>query len=110
MVVVCGGMKTATIAEMDSARLEGLFSELAQCWRRETAAHSVLQKKVLHPAYQRIIGLGPAVVPFILRDLQREPTHWFWALNAITGTDPAPSGSTFQEAAEAWLKWGQERG
>jgi len=33
-----------------------------------------------------------------------------WALNAITGADPAPAGSTFQEAAEAWLKWGMERG
>ncbi len=103
-------MKTATIAEADSAELARVFSDLAQRWRRETAAHSVLQKKVLHPAYQRIIGLGPAVVPYILRELQREPAHWFWALNAITGADPAPAGSTFQEAAEAWLKWGRERG
>jgi hypothetical protein len=56
-------MKTAAIADMDSAEVARVFSELAQRWRRETAAHSVLQKKVLHPAYQRIIGLGPAVVP-----------------------------------------------
>src|SRR3989442_3046285 len=102
-------MKAATIAETDSAEPARLFSDLAQRWRRETAAHSVLQKKVLHPAYQRIIGLGPAVVPHILRQLQREPAHWFWALNAITGADPAPAGSTFQEAADAWLKWGHER-
>ena len=103
-------MKTPTTAEADSAELARVFSDLAQRWRRETAAHSDLQKKVLHPAYQRIIGLGPAVVPYVLRELQREPAHWFWALNAITGADPAPSGSTFQEAADAWLKWGRERG
>jgi hypothetical protein len=103
-------MKVATIAEMDSAEVARVFSDLAQRWRRETVAHSVLQKKVLHPAYQRIIGLGPAVVPCILRELREQPAHWFWALNAITGEDPAPAGSTFEEAAQAWLKWGEERG
>src|SRR3989440_6700403 len=103
-------MKTATVAETNSAELARLFADLAQRWRRETVAHSVLQKKVLHPAYQRIIGLGPAVIPLILGELQREPSHWFWALNAITGEDPAPVGSTFEEAADAWLKWGRERG
>ncbi len=103
-------MKTGTIAAADSPELARAIADLAQRWRRATTAHSVLQKKVLHPAYQRIIGLGPAVFPYIFRELQREPAHWFWALNAITGADPAPAGSTFQEAAEAWLKWGQERG
>jgi len=103
-------MKTATIAETNPVELERLFSELAQRWRSETAAHSVLQKKVLHPAYQRIIGLGPAVIPLILRELKREPSHWFWALNAITGEDPAPVGSTFEQAADAWLTWGHARG
>jgi len=103
-------MKTGTTAEMDSTEIARVFSDLAQRWRRETAAYSVLQRKVLHPAYQRIIGLGPAVVPHILRELRREPAHWFWALNAITGADPAPAGSTFDEAAQAWLKWGEERG
>src|SRR2546423_8644414 len=102
-------MKMVAIAEPDAVQMERIFSDLAQRWRRETAAHSVLQKKVLHPAYQRIIGLGPAIVSYILRELQREPAHWFCALNAITGADPAPAASTFQKAAEAWLKWGQER-
>ncbi|PWU20449.1 MAG: hypothetical protein C5B50_03840 [Verrucomicrobia bacterium] len=65
---------------------------------------------MLHPAYQRIIGFGPVAIPLILRELEREPAHWFWALNAISGEDPAPEGSTFDEAAAAWLKWGRERG
>ena len=38
-------------------------------------------------------GLTPA--PF--RELRQQPAHWFWALNAITGEDPAPAGSTFEE-------------
>jgi len=86
------------------------FSELAQQWRRETAAYSVVHKKVLHPAYQRIIGMGPTAIPLILRELQREPGHWFWALNAITGEDPATPASTFSEAVAAWMNWGREHG
>jgi hypothetical protein len=86
------------------------FSDLAQQWRRETAAYSVVQKKILHPAYQRIIGMGPTAIPLILRELQREPGHWFWALNAVTGEDPAAPGASFSEAVAAWLSWGREHG
>ena len=103
-------MKTPAATETQPAELAQIFSGLAQRWRRETAAHSVLQKKVLHPAYQRIIGLGPAVIPLILRELRREPSHWFWALNALTGEDPAPAGCNFDEAVQAWIKWGNEHG
>ena len=88
---------------------EELFQELADQWRRETAHLSLAIKKVMHPAYQRIIGLGPNAVPLILRELQRRPGHWFWALKAITGDDPAQPEDTISQAAQAWLRWGKER-
>ena len=47
----------------------------------------------MSPSYQRIIGLGSAVVPLLLRELERQPDHWFWALKAITGADPVPAAS-----------------
>ena len=97
-------------APLETVELAQRFGELAQQWRRETAAYSVVQKKVLHPAYQRIIGFGPAAIPLILRELQRGPGHWFWALHALTGEDPVQAGSTFPEAVDAWLKWGREHG
>lgn len=103
-------MKATVADRVQTVELTRRFGELAQRWRRETAAYSVVQKKVLHPAYQRIIGLGPAAIPLILRELQQEPGHWFWALHALTGEDPASAGSTFQEAVEAWLQWGREHG
>ena len=65
---------------------------------------------MLHPAYQRIIGMGWAVVPLLLNELQRQPDHWFWALQAITGEEPARGTETLQAAAEAWLNWGREPG
>jgi hypothetical protein len=87
---------------------EELFRQLADQWRKETAHLSMAIKKVMHPAYQRIIGLGPDAIPLILRELQRRPGHWFWALKAITGEDPAQSESTVSQAAQVWLQWGKE--
>jgi uncharacterized protein (DUF433 family) len=92
-----------------TADLEVLFQSLVQQWRSETAHLSLILKKVTHPAYQRIIGLGPRVVPLILRELEQKPGFWFWALQAITGEDPAPSEATVDETTQAWLQWGKQR-
>ncbi len=50
------------------------------------------------------------VLPFLFKELEERPDHWLVALNAITGTDPAPPGSTFEAAVEAWLRWGRQHG
>lgn len=92
-----------------SASVEKLFQELASQWRNETGHLSLAIKQVMHPAYQRIIGLGPVAIPLILRELQREPDHWFWALEAITGEKPAAPNSSVAQAAQAWLQWGKEK-
>jgi len=86
------------------------FDELAETWRRETRFISFMQQRALHPAYQRIIGMGWPVVPLLLRELQRESDHWLWALRAITGEEPARGLDTLPAAVEAWVKWGRERG
>jgi hypothetical protein len=90
--------------------LRRTFDELADTWEAETAFVSVVMKKVLHPSYQRIIGLGPAAVPLILERLEQRPQHWFWALEAITGDDPADGADSTLSATDAWLDWGRERG
>lgn len=88
----------------------GLFEELADRWETETAFESVVSRKAMHPAYQRIIGMGDQAVPLILKRLQRMPRQWFWALTAITGEDPALGETTLDGASAAWLTWGRERG
>jgi hypothetical protein len=103
----------ARVPAFDLVAVEPLaerFAELAATWQRETALESFISRKAMHPAYQRIIGLGPAVVPLILRELAKGPGHWFWALTALTGEDPAAETQTFAEATRAWLAWGRERG
>jgi hypothetical protein len=59
---------------------------------------------------QRIIAMGWAVVPLLLKELRRQPDHWLWALQAITGEEPARGAETLQAAARAWLDWGRKRG
>lgn len=65
-----------------------------------------------HPAYQEIIRLGPEVIPLLLRDLEENHTHWFTALEAITGTNPVPPSASgkIPEMAEAWLCWARKNG
>jgi hypothetical protein len=94
------------------------FQELVLQWRkgRNTLSSSAWDS-VRNPAYQRIIGMGPIVVPFILDELQRElkigePDDWFVALWAITGENPVPleSRGNMKEMAIAWLEWGSRLG
>jgi len=91
---------------------ERAFPALAEEWSRETAPLSSVTEIVLHPAYQRIIGMGRAALPLILAELARQPDHWFWALRAITGENPVAeddSGNLLR-MRDAWVRLGQERG
>jgi hypothetical protein len=92
--------------------LEEAFQALATKWREETGHLSSITKMVMHPCYQRIIGLGPDVLPILLNELGRQPDYWFWALRAITGEDPVAEedAGNIPKMAEAWLEWGKQRG
>ena len=67
------------------------FRRLAATWHKAVAHHSSSNKRNNHPAYQEIIAMGSEVVPLLLRDLEQNGNHWFWALKVITGADPVPS-------------------
>jgi hypothetical protein len=100
----------ATAAARETAKTIETFRELASEWKEDTLAESSLTKIVTHPAYQSIIGLGAPAVSLILRELEREPRQWFWALAAITREDPAEGQDTVDGAAQKWLEWGRDRG
>ena len=91
--------------------LERHFNDLSEKWKSETAHHSMMSNIVLHRSYQEIIGLGRDALPLILKKLSIEPNHWFWALRAISGEDPVPTGGIgkFDAMRNAWLKWGRSR-
>ena len=86
-----------------------IFDRLATEWRRDCGLLSSVEQIAAHPSYQRIISIGTPVIPFILRDLQREPDHWFVALSEITKEDPIPSSARgrIADMAKAWIEWGK---
>ena len=95
-----------------SSSLEFTFSELVDVWKKESASTSSLHELIMHPAYQRIIGLGISAVPLLLRELQRAPDHWFWALTSITGENPVKEEQTgkLKEMTQSWIDWGKSQG
>ena len=90
----------------------GQFNNLMREWKRETEIFSNLSKIVMHPSYQRIMAMGPDVIPLILEDLDKGPAHWFWALHNLVpqGEDPAEGITTISKARCAWLEWGKREG
>jgi hypothetical protein len=92
--------------------VEERFRRLEARWEEETAYFSSSTAIVQHPAFQEIIGLGTAVLPFMLRDLEQGPRLWVWALPAITGADPVPEEDrgNIRRMGEAWLAWARGKG
>jgi hypothetical protein len=96
--------------EREFVRVE--FERLAAQWRRERNPISSADEELFAESqpYQQIVGLGTPVVPFLLQELRKreEPEPWFWALAAITRTNPVPpeARGKLRETAEAWVLWG----
>lgn len=88
------------------------FERLAAEWKEQSRYLSNSAQMAMLNPYQRIIGMGPPVVPLILEELRREPDQWFWALEAITEQNPVPHEASGKPRlmAEAWLRWGDQRG
>ena|SRR5579859_6527620 len=100
---------TIPISDERAETVEQRFRRLESVWRSATAHLSSTSKIVNHPAFQEIVQLGNAVVPFMLRDLSERPRLWVWALPAITGTNPVSATDAGDIAAmsAAWLRRGR---
>ena len=101
--------------KQEAAGQQGLkrrFDELARTWKAQRGPMVCLDRVFIHPAYQAIIGMGLPAVPLLLAELGREPDHWFWALKAITNTDPVRDDHRGRVKLMAldWLKWGERHG
>lgn len=107
-----GARKDVFEVEEEPNSLEAQFCELASQWKESTKFASSSSEIVLHPAYQRIIGLGPNVVPLVLKDLQENGGHWFWALQALTGENPVRNedAGRIRKMTQLWMEWGQKNG
>jgi hypothetical protein len=103
-----------TIEALDepSDALERAFHTDCRAWKDASRFLSNPVQMAMLPPYQRIIGLGPRAVPLLLRELEREPDHWFWALEHLTRENPVPAAAVgdLLASSQAWVEWGRRRG
>ncbi len=91
------------------------FQTLRDQWRIERGATSSVTEMAMCRSYLRIIGMGPDVLPLILRQMANEgdePDLWFVALQMLTGADPVidDARGNFKEMAKLWLDWASRNG
>lgn len=91
---------------------EEYFLELVAEWRAATAGLSSPRVIAGHQAYQRIIEMGTAALPWIFRELQQNGGWWYPALRVLTGANPVPEHAKGSPPLndEAWLEWGRGHG
>ena len=88
------------------------FRQFATTWKNETGMYSVDTRKVAHPAYLKIVGMGSEVIPLIFQDLEEHGGHWYQALEALLGFNPMDGigGLSIRELKTMWLDWGRQHG
>lgn len=87
------------------ATLEAVFREHAELWWNETRILSSIEAKIFNQHYQRIIGMGRVALPLIFAALRDRGGQWYWALECITGENPAAYAETLMEAKRIWLEY-----
>jgi hypothetical protein len=109
-----GGWPTFTFADTQTTNFTTAFrfGTLAAEWRitRDEFVSGI--SNFILPAYQQIIGLGPAVLPLIFAELEKQLDDWFWALRAITGENPVPEEhlGDLEAMRKDWLLWAAANG
>jgi hypothetical protein len=96
-------------AEPEAARE---FNSLAERWRTERPRGVDVAQMADTAAYREIIAMGVRAIRPMLIQLRQRPEHWIYALYKITGENPVPpeAEGNLKEMAEAWIRWGKERG
>jgi hypothetical protein len=91
---------------------ERRFNQFADKWIAETGFLSDPIRKFMDRSHLKIIAMGEKVLPLILRELERKSGYWFVALDAVSPENPvqAEDQVSFDATANAWLRWGKQRG
>ena len=98
--------------EYTAEAIQAEFIDLASQWIQSVEGMSSTVEMTKHPAYQKIVKMGKAVVPFLLEDLRQNPLYWLPALRQITQQNPVQpeQRGKIKQMAEAWLNWGKQEG
>jgi hypothetical protein len=89
---------------------EVVFHHLVEPWKEDTLYDSSLEAIWFHPAYQTIMAMGEKALPLILKELEKQSGHWFYALSHIVRLDVGKGAATLQDARQRWIEWGRASG
>lgn len=118
VITIAVGETTPIVSTRQKANpLRVRFRDLADWWREGTMFLSSPREIASHDAYQRIINMGPQVVPLILEDLRDHGGDWYIALRQLARQLEVDPPEMSQETArstrrivKAWLEWGRQYG
>jgi hypothetical protein len=81
---------------------------LVQEWRSSIGHLSRIGQITSLPSYRDIVNLGDRATPLLLRELRRQPDHFFTALRELTGAQPITHDDRgrLKNMARAWIDWG----
>jgi len=90
---------------VQQVHLKDKFSSLKRAWGKATMFSSSISEIVDDNNFKRIIEMGNSAIPFIIDEIDREPSNLVWALNIITGaTIRSNQRLTITETCKAWVK------
>ena len=106
------GRDNSTRSDIAKDALRDKFLALADQWTNETGHLSNMLHKHMNKNYQQIISKGEGIVPLILEELKKRPSHWFWALEMITNENPVKQEHVgrIDLMARDWVEWGRNKG
>lgn len=82
-----------------------IFSAHLEAWRIETMFLSSTSDIVEHKDFQAIVAMGRKAVPFIIEEIQREPSCLVWALNLIYDKKITNKPNvTVSDACKLWIR------
>ena len=88
------------------------FYAVLNRWNSETAFMSNSRQKKAHPSFSAMVENAELVLPLIVSELQRKPSHLVWVLEEAFKEQPysAEQEGDIPAMADAWVSWANNRG
>ncbi|MCK9416764.1 hypothetical protein M0Q97_08925 [Candidatus Dojkabacteria bacterium] len=83
------------------------FIQQRNIWLEQTKFCSNPIEICSNPAYLNIINMGADIIPYIIKDLNKNDNFWFDALSRLTGVNPIQkkNAGIFLKMKEDWLNY-----
>lgn len=96
-----------TVIHSSAQQKEQLRSEFyahLKAWEEDTILQSSSTVIRLNENFKAIVAMGRAIVPFIVEELRKEPSHLNWVLTEIYGAPITDHPVTNEEACRLWIE------